>query len=110
MDKKESSRGLSGLQKHIISEAYKNLGSYPEIATADILIKNYGFKQVSYGKIRFSREQIGMKRYLSGTAAVARSLTRLRNRGLMIRNPGFDYGHCLTSKGQNLALRLLCTG
>ncbi|MBT6340860.1 MAG: hypothetical protein HOJ48_16345 [Desulfobacula sp.] len=84
---------LSDLQRFILKEAHKK----GTTSNADILIKHYGFKQVSYGSIKFDRHQIGMKRYLSATASVARSLTRLRDRGLMIRNSWF--GHCLTETG-----------
>lgn len=86
-------KGLSALQWLILNEAYKK----SIVSNADILIKRYGFNQVSYGSIRFNRHQIGMKRYLSASAAVARSLTRLRVRGLMIRDSWS--GHCLTKAG-----------
>ena len=89
-------KGLSDLQQYILKEAYKK----SIVSNAYILIKRYGFKQVAYGKIRFNRHQIGMKRYLCASVAVARSLTRLRNRMLMKRNPGHEWlGHRLTEKG-----------
>jgi len=88
-------RGLSPLQRFILKEAHKK----HNIKNSDILIKQYGFQQVSYGKIRFNRNQIGMRKYLSATTAVARSLTRLRNRGLMIRNTRPPWGHSLTKAG-----------
>ncbi|MCP4670800.1 MAG: hypothetical protein GY857_05790 [Desulfobacula sp.] len=89
-------KGLSVLQRFILNEAYKK----GIVSNADILIKCYGFKQVTYGSIKFNRQQIGMKRYLSASAAVARSLTRLRNRGLVMRNPGCEWlGHRLTESG-----------
>ena len=84
-------KGLSSLQRFILKEAYKK----PIVSNADILIKWYGFTQVSFGSIKFDRHRIGMKRYLSATAAVFRSFTRLRNIDLMIRNPFqvFGYSH-----------------
>jgi len=88
-------KGLSPLQWCILKEASKK----GHIQNSDILIKQYGFQQVSYGKIRFNRKQIGMRKYLSATAAVARSLSRLRNRGLMIRNSWSPWGHRLTKAG-----------
>jgi hypothetical protein len=92
-------KGLSDLQRFILKEAYKK----HNISNADILIKRYGFKQVSYGSIKFNRHQIGMKRYLSASAAVARSLTRLRNRGLITRIYGpLVWGHRLTKTGSQV--------
>jgi hypothetical protein len=88
-------KGLSPLQWFILKEAYKKYN----IQNADILIKRYGFQPVSYGKIKFSRKQIGMKRYLSASASVANSLTRLRKRGLMIRGSCPNWGHRLTKAG-----------
>lgn len=50
---------LSKLQKFILVEAYQ----HDEIQNADILIHYwYGFQPVSHGEIKFSREQIGMKK------------------------------------------------
>ncbi|MEN8251512.1 MAG: hypothetical protein ABFS32_21485 [Bacteroidota bacterium] len=91
----EMGKGLSDLQRFILRETYKK----HQISNSEILIKRYGFKQVYSGGIKFNRNQIGMKRYLSASAAVATSLTRLRNRGVMIRNPGPGWGHCLTQEG-----------
>ena len=88
-------KGLSPLQWFILKEAYKK----QYIKNAEILIKRYGFQQVSYGKIKFSRKQIGMKKYLCASASVSNSLTRLRNRGLMIRNYHPHWGHKLTKVG-----------
>ena len=86
---------LSKLQRFILVEAYK----HGEIQNADILICWYGFQPVSHGKIKFSREQIGMKRYLSATASTAKTLTRLRDRGLLQR-VSHGYGHTLTQVGR----------
>ncbi|WP_300461271.1 hypothetical protein [Desulfobacula sp.] len=92
-------KGLSELQWFILLEAYKNRDGYPAVTNADILIKWYGFEPAySYRAIKFNRHQIGMKRYLSASAAVARSLTRLRDRGFMTRGY-LVYDHCLTEKG-----------
>jgi len=89
-------KGLSKLQWFILKEAYKK----GIVSNADVLIKHYGFKQALYGSIKFNRHQIGMKRYLSATVTVSRSFTRLRDRGLMIRNPGQEWlGNRLTKAG-----------
>jgi len=96
-------KGLSSLQRFVLQETYKG----HHITTADILNKRYGFKQVSSGKIKFNRQQIGMKRYLSASAAVARSLTRLRDRELMARN---WEGHHLTEAGIQAVEKLLGNG
>jgi len=102
---------LSQLQCFILKEAYKKR----IVSNADVLIKRYGFEQVSYGSIKFNRHHIGMKRYQSATVAVSRSFTRLRARGLMIRNPRYHWlGNCLTEAGikavTKLVLRLSCNG
>ncbi len=88
-------KGLSPLQWFILKETYKK----HNIQNAEILIKRYGFKQMYSGGIKFNRNQIGMKRYLSASAAVANSLTRLRNRGLLSRNSSPNWGHKLTKAG-----------
>ena len=89
-------KGLSPLQWCILKEASKK----GHIQNADILIKYYGFQQVSYGrKIRFSRKLIGMKKYISTSASVSNSLTRLKKKGLMIRNIRPPRGHSLTKAG-----------
>jgi len=88
-------KGLSILQRFILKEAYKNR----KVLNADILIKYYGFTQVASGSIKFNRHQIGMKKYLSESVAVARSLTRLRDRGLITPNYWGGWGHRLTEKG-----------
>jgi hypothetical protein len=98
-------KGLSPLQWFILKEAYKK----QYILNSDILIKYYGFQQVAYGKIRFSRKQIGMEKYISTSASVSNSLTRLRKRGLMIRNRGPGWGHCLTKAG-NLTVKKIKVG
>ncbi len=86
-------KGLSPLQRFILKQAYKN----QSILNSDVLIKRYGFKQISFGSIKFNRHQIGMRKYLSASASVARSLTRLRARGLMTRDPFLK--HRLTKEG-----------
>jgi len=88
-------KGLSDLQKFILQETYKK----HQISNPEILIKRYGFKQMYSGGIKFNRNQIGMKRYLSVSAAVANSLTRLKKRGLMIRGGCPNWGHRLTKSG-----------
>jgi len=89
-------KGLSPLQWCILKEASKK----GHIQNSDILIKYYGFQQVSYGrKTRFSRKQIGMKIYISTSASLSNSLTRLRNRGLLIRGSCPNWGHRLTKAG-----------
>lgn len=88
-------KGLSVLKRFILQEAYKK----GIISNADILIKQYGFNQVSYGKIKFNRQKIGMKKYLSASTAVSNSLTRIRNRGLMNRKSCPPWGYVLTKEG-----------
>jgi len=88
----DSRERLSHLQKTILSMT-KQQG---HVSNSDILTACYGFKQTIFTRaIRFDRQSIGMDRYLSASAAVARSLTRLRDRGLMIRVDGY---HVLTKK------------
>ena len=85
---------LSSLQKCILVEASR----HGEIQNADVLMRRYGFEPAySYRGIKFSRDQIGMKRYLSATASTAKALTRLRDRRLLLR---VGYGHTLTSDGR----------
>lgn len=88
-------KGLSPLQRFILKETYKK----QYIKNADILIKRYGFQPLTYGKIRFSRKQIGMEKYICASASVSNSLTRLRKRGLLIRGGCPNWGHCLTKEG-----------
>ena len=77
---------LSQLQKFILQLAKKK-GS---VSNPDILIQWYGFKRSPYGKLNFKRKEIGIKRYNSATASVARSLTRLRKKELLVRG---SYGY-----------------
>jgi hypothetical protein len=92
------SRKLSHLQKTILNMA-KQQG---HVSNSDILTVCYGFKQTSFTRaIKFDRQRIGMDRYLSASAAVARALTRLRGRGLMIRGQGY---HVLTKDGHEAVL------
>ncbi len=87
---------LSHLQKTILSMA-KTKG---HVTNADILTACYGFEQTVHTREnRFERSHIGMDKYLSAPAAVARSLTRLRDRALMIRGDGY---HVLTKKGHEV--------
>lgn len=73
---------LSYLQKTIIRMA-KQQG---HVSNSDILKAVYGFEQTVHTKvIKFERSHIGMDKYLSASAAVSRALSRLRDRGLMIR-------------------------
>jgi len=98
IDDNSKVKGLSEMQRFILQEAYHN-----EIVTnAVILIKWYGFKpSYSYRAIKFNRQRIGMKRYLSASVAVSRSLTRLETRGLLKRTVG---GYELTENGTMLAV------
>jgi hypothetical protein len=102
MDSKKGIRALmlSHLQKTILNLA-KTQG---QVNNADILTAVYGFQPVLYGKIKFSRKLIGMKRYLAATSAVSRSLTRLRERGLL-RYAGYC-NNALTAKGRQVAKQL----
>ena len=89
-------KGLSPLQWFILKDASKK----GHIQNSDILIKYYGFQPVYSGrKIRFSRRQIGMEKYISTSASVSNSLTRLRKRGLLVRGSCPHWGHCLTKEG-----------
>ncbi len=88
-------KGLSPLQWFILKETYKK----KYINNADILVKRYGFQPLTYGKIKFSRKQIGMEKYICASTAVSNSLTRLRNRGLLSRNTWPVWGHSLTKAG-----------
>jgi hypothetical protein len=96
----DSRKRLSRLQKTILSMA-ENKG---QVNNADILTAVYGFQPVLYGKIKFSRKLIGMKRYLTATSSVSRSLTRLRKRGLL-RYAGYC-NNSLTAKGRRVAKQL----
>jgi hypothetical protein len=88
-------KGLSPLQRFILKETSKK----GHIQNSDILINYYGFQPVYSGrKIRFSRKQIGMEKYISTSASVSNSLTRLRKRGLMVRS-SYLWGHKLTKAG-----------
>jgi Mn-dependent DtxR family transcriptional regulator len=94
---------LSQLQKTTLSMA-KQQGY---ISNSDILKAVYGFEQTVYTRvIRFERQRIGMARYLAASAAVSRALTRLRNRGLMIRVKPAGY-HVLTREGHEAVSLLL---
>jgi hypothetical protein len=87
---------LSHLQKAILSMAKEN-----PITNGDVLQRQYGFPVTRFTKaIRFDRDRIGIKRYLSGTSAVSRALSRLRERGLMRR--GTWGTHELTDAGWRL--------
>ena len=92
---KDQLQKLSKLQKFILWKAYR----HGVIHNADVLIHWYGFQPVSCKKLKFSRNQIGMKRYLSATASTAKALTRLRGRGLL-RRVWCNYGHTLTPTGK----------
>ena len=70
----------------------------------------FGFVQTGYGSIKFNRCQIGIKRYLCASVSVARSLTRLRSRGLMILTSGFVHGLQLTLAGKEVAKKLFNNG
>jgi hypothetical protein len=64
------------------------------VSNSDILTACYGFEQTVHTReIKFDRQRIGMKRYLAASAAVSKALSRLRDRGLMIRGEGY---HVLT--------------
>jgi hypothetical protein len=93
-------KNLSQLQRTILSMAEKK----GQVNNSDILTAVYGFQPVLYGKIKFSRKLIGTKRYLTATSAVSRSLTRLRERGLL-----WYSGYCqnsLTAKGRQVTKQL----
>jgi hypothetical protein len=88
---------LSRLQKAILSMA-KDKGP---ITNGDVLQRAYGFPVTRFTRVqRFDRDRIGMKKYLSGTSASSRALSRLRERGLMQR--GAWGSHELTDAGWRL--------
>ncbi len=84
---------LSALQRFILLETHK----HKKINNSDILIKYFGFKPVNNSSIKFNPSSIGKKKYKSGSASVARAITRLRDRGLMIRGRSC---HVLTPSGK----------
>lgn len=88
---------LSPLQRYILSETY----STGFITNSTVLVDWYGFETVTSGKKKFHRNKIGIRKYLSASAATARALKRLRVRGLLKRTLGG--GNCLTSKGVDVA-------
>lgn len=93
---------LSKLQKFILREAYRRY----EIKNADVLIRWYGFQSAPRGSHNFNRMQVGIKRYVSATAATAKAITRLRKRGLMTRGK-LNRGHTLTRAGRDAAQQIL---
>ena len=99
-------KNLSKIQIKILIMSYQN----QDISNAYLLIKLYNFNQVQYGRsLKFSRLQIGMKRYLSSTSAVSRSLTRLRDRGLMVRSQSSGHNQ-LTAAGKRFVSLLYKKG
>lgn len=93
-------RGLSALQKSILLMAAENPSR--NVQAWQVLAKVYGFRvTMPFHKIRFNRDEVGLKRYLSSTATVCRSFNRLAERGLAERLWG-DGIH-LTAAGERVA-------
>jgi len=83
--KKRNQKGLSSLQKNILSLAREQGG---EVHARDVLISYYRFRPyrnpegVRQGCIVFRKPEIGFNRYNAKTVAVCKSFNRLINRGL----------------------------
>ncbi len=83
--KKRNQKGLSSLQKNILSLAREQGG---EVHARDVLISYYGFRPyrnpegVRQGCFVFSKSEIGFNRYNAKTVAVCKAFNRLINRGL----------------------------
>jgi len=83
--KKRNQKGLSSLQKNILSLAREQGG---EVHARDVLISYYGFSPyrnpegVRQGCFVFRKPEIGFSRYNAKTVAVCKSFNRLINRGL----------------------------
>ncbi len=88
---------LSRLQRFILKQAYKN----SVIQNSDILIRWYRFVPIRQGACKFDPNLIGTQKYNSASVSVARSITRLRNRGLM-RRLSSPWGHGLTYLGREV--------
>lgn len=89
---------LSQLQRFILLETYRR----QYISNPDILIKWFGFKQTRHSAFKFSPGVVGVKKYKSASVSVTRSLTRLRNRGLIRRFSSPTWGHGLTDHGREI--------
>gem|GEM_PF-1762694 len=83
--KKRGKKGLSSLQKSILSLAREQGG---EVLTRDVLISYYKFRPYRnpegsrQGCFVFRKVEIGFNRYNAKTVAVCKSFNRLINRGL----------------------------
>lgn len=99
-------RGLSKLQKRILTLALKNGG---RIASRDVLINVYKFpplvdtRIVHNGQLVFDRRAIGLRRYQSVSVATCKSFNRLHERGLAERVYGVEQGIRLTEEGREVA-------
>ena len=133
-------RGLSDLQRHILVSALANVqagkGSkhYPDgtiggadLLNAEVLAVVYGFPLKrkhswhlknglrEYGDQKFSKSELGAKRYAAAHAALSRAITRLEQRGLVGVFSGVHSGWTgvrLTEAGVALAaeLSVRCAG
>jgi len=86
--KKRNQKGLSSLQKNILSLAREQGG---EVHARDVLISHYEFQPyrnpegVNQGCFVFRKPEIGFSRYNAKTVAVCKSFNRLINRGLAVK-------------------------
>ena len=83
--KKRNQKGLSSLQKNILSLAREQGG---EVLARDVLISYYRFRPyrnpegLRQGCFVFRKPEIGFARYNAKTVAVCKSFNRLIKRGL----------------------------
>lgn len=96
-------KGLSKLQRAILSLAGTGPGDHRQLTTREIMIKLFDWmpaRTPDYsGGQSFDVQMIGRKEYRKRTVSVSRSLGRLCQRGLMERC--FSFGHSLTRAGRD---------
>lgn len=116
-------RGLSDMQKFALRLAYENKqagkrytnGGYalPQVALWEFLAQWYKWpvRNTHYYGLHFRTSDIGEAQYQAGKAAAARMLTRLEERGLVLRTTktgyGYGYGYELTEEGEQVARELI---
>jgi hypothetical protein len=106
-------RGLSELQKTMLELAKESLTQNWDgyVYFANVFIKVYGWPApgrrgigIFEGYGRFSKKEIGVKRYMAAKIAVRKSAQRLVKRGL-IYIPGYSgAGYSLTMKGKEFLM------
>ncbi|NBJ13974.1 MAG: hypothetical protein FNP40_00035 [Dehalobacter sp. 4CP] len=92
-------RGLSELQKTMLT---MQLNEYGDIDLKDVMAKYYGWPQNEYK--RFSKEEIGQQKYMSGYIATRKAFDRLIARGLIFSGNRRYYG--LTEAGKKVLAKL----